>query len=150
MPAPSFCFDESIFQRLSMASLALRDCRSRLYKDRYNLNIAAWQILVRLYEHGPAVQRQLCALNKIDKVTVSRAVFQLVKRNLLTRVNSNQDKRSQYLFLTTYGEELSRRLIVDARELEQQVFVDISSADCYLLGHLLDRTDVTASRLRCI
>ncbi|MFT4077521.1 MAG: MarR family winged helix-turn-helix transcriptional regulator [Asticcacaulis sp.] len=150
MPTSSFCIDDSIVQRLSMASLAMRNCRSQLYKDRYNLNIAGWQILVRVYEHGPAVQRQLCTLNKIDKVTVSRAVFQLVKRNLLTRVNSNQDKRSQYLFLTPYGEELCRRLVFDARELEQQVFSDMSHTDNHLLGRLLDQTQMTASRLTTI
>ena len=150
MPATSFCLNESIVQCLSMASLAVRDCRSRLYRDRYNLSIAGWQILVRLHERGPAVQRQLCFWNQIDKVTVSRAVIRLVRRNLLMRVNSNQDRRSQYLFLTPYGQELCRRLVIDARELEQQVFATMSRTDNHLLGHFLDRTQMTASRLTIV
>ena len=118
MLTPSVSLNDSIVQRLSMASLAVRDCRNRLYRDRYNLSIAGWQILVRLHEQGPAVQRQICLWNRTDKVTVSRAVIRLVRRNLLMRINSNQDKRSQYLFLTPYGQELCTRLVRDSLDME--------------------------------
>jgi DNA-binding MarR family transcriptional regulator len=143
MSANTFRLDDSIVQRLSMASLAVRTYRSELYKTRYDLTVAGWQVLARIYERGPAVQRQLCLWNNMDKVTVSRASAKLVKRKLLSRVNHNQDQRSQYLFLTPSGEELCRQMVYDAQAMNEKVYSDMSPNERYILVGFLARTQIT-------
>jgi DNA-binding MarR family transcriptional regulator len=126
MPLSTFVLADSIVQRLSTASVAVRDYRTSLYRDRYGLRVSEWQILACIHAYGPMVQKQLCLRNLMDKVTVSRAVIKVVRRGLLNRVNHNWDRRSQYLILTAYGEELCARLLRDATDLERGLLAGLS------------------------
>jgi len=144
MPLSTFILTDSIIQRLAMASMAVRDHRASLYQDRYGLRLSEWQILASIHANGPMVQKQLCVRNLMDKVTVSRAVIMIVRRGLLNRVNHNWDKRSQYLILTSYGEELCTRLVRDSLDMERHFLSGFNGDEQSLFTNCLRKIERNA------
>ena len=98
--------DDYLPYRLSVASNAVSRLIARAYEDRFGLSIPQWRLIAVLAQDGALTPGALVARTAMDKVTISRAAQQLLKRHLIGRVAHEADGRSHRLSLTAEGQRL--------------------------------------------
>lgn len=133
--------------RLSVASNAVSQLIARAYEDRFGLKIPQWRLIAVLADEGPLTPQALCESTIMDKVTVTRAAQQLLKRRLIKREPNADDGRSHRLILTASGERLYGDIAPLALELEERLLAGIEQRDIEVLEQLLRRLERTAAAL---
>ena len=103
------------FKLNTTADLISRDF-AEIYSHKLKLSRSQWRILVVLNEHGQLTAKQVCDLTHMEKVMVSRAVKELVRRKLIKRKLNKNDKRSMFLELTAGGNKAIAQLIPAVKE----------------------------------
>ena len=68
-----------------------------------------WSVLACLWEKDKVTQQTLCHLTAMDKPSMTRLIDKLEKRNLVTRVSDNNDRRINLIHLTDAGLALQQR-----------------------------------------
>jgi len=68
-----------------------------------------WSVLACLWEKDKVTQQTLCHLTAKDKPSMTRLIDKLEKRNLVTRVSDNNDRRINLIHLTDAGLALQQR-----------------------------------------
>jgi len=68
-----------------------------------------WSVLACLWEKDKVTQQALCSLTAKDKPSMTRLIDKLEKRNLVTRVSDNNDRRINLIHLTDAGLALQQR-----------------------------------------
>ena len=112
----------------------------RVYSDEYGLTRTEWRILAVLAQTPGISAREVADLGLLDKVAVSRAVAQLLQREILTRESDQRDKRRSVLSLTDEGVTLYSQVAPAVRKVEQTVLAGLSKAE-------LEQIDSTINEL---
>jgi len=68
-----------------------------------------WSVLACLWEKDKVTQQALCSLTAKDKPSMTRLIDKLEKRNLVTRVSDNNDRRINLIHLTDAGLALQQQ-----------------------------------------
>jgi len=72
----------------------------------YELTPEQWQILAALWEGGALTQSQIIELTLQDAPSASRTVVRMVRKRMVTKEVSKDDRRATLVKLTKYGREL--------------------------------------------
>jgi DNA-binding MarR family transcriptional regulator len=92
------------------------------YQERYGLDIPEWRVLATLGFRNDACSAQYIAhCTRTHKSTISRAVTALMKRQLVERVENEDDRREFRLRLTRKGKALYEELIPRLLRREQEI-----------------------------
>jgi DNA-binding MarR family transcriptional regulator len=108
--------------RLNRLAAEVSSALSSEYQERYGLDIPEWRVLATLGFRNDACSAQYIAhCTRTHKSTISRAVMALMQRQLVERVENEDDRREFRLRLTRKGcalyEELIPRLLRKEREI---------------------------------
>ncbi len=133
--------------QLSIASNAVSQLIAIEYSDRFSLSVQEWRTIATIGDKDALAQRDIVKLTRMDKVSVNRAVRQLVERELLIRVPHPGDGRSHRLALTKAGRTLYENVVPHALEIERQVLRTLSRTEREQLWHLLERLRGSAVQL---
>ncbi|EPR14961.1 MarR family transcriptional regulator [Sphingobium indicum IP26] len=133
--------DAFIPYRLSFTAALLSDAVAQSYEDLFGIGIAEWRVIAWVAERGSITQQQICAMSRMDKVTVSRAAIALTGRGVLRRLPKAEDRRSHLLALTEEGERLHAAIAPKALELESGVFSHFSAEEVEAFVGMLRRID---------
>src|SRR3984957_18380584 len=76
---------------------------SRIYADRYGIDVPQWRILVTLGQFETMTAKAIGAHSHMHKTKVSRAAVALEQRKLLVRREHRADRREAFLSLTPAG-----------------------------------------------
>lgn len=133
--------------RLSVASNAVSGLIARSYQDRFSLSVPQWRVICVLAEDGGLTQGQIVARTVMDKVTVSRAAQELLKRHLVGRSDHQADGRSHVLALTPEGAGLHAEIAPLALAYEAALIAGLAPDDVALLKRLLTRLQAAAGQL---
>lgn len=76
-----------------------------------------WSVLACLWQKDKVTQQALCKLTGKDKPSMTRLIDKLEKRNLVTRVSDQTDRRINLIHLTENGALLEQK----ATELVQSI-----------------------------
>lgn len=133
--------DAFIPYRLSFTAALLSDAIAQSYEDLFGIGIAQWRVIAWVAERGSITQQQICAMSRMDKVTVSRAAIALTGRGVLRRLPNAEDRRSHLLALTEEGERLHAAIAPKALELESGVFSHFSAEEVEAFVGMLRRID---------
>ena len=125
----TFRLDDFLPYQLSTSSNAVSDLIAREYKSRFGLKIPEWRVMAVLGTRGPSPQRHLVEATLMDKVTVNRAVKNLVDRALLDRSPNSADGRSHHLLLSATGRDLYDQIMPAAQAMEKKVMVVLSEEE---------------------
>ena len=68
-----------------------------------------WSVMACLWKKDKVTQQALCSLTAKDKPSMTRLIDKLEKRNLVTRVSDNNDRRINLIHLTDAGLALQQR-----------------------------------------
>jgi DNA-binding MarR family transcriptional regulator len=129
---------------LSIAANLVSNVIATVYEPTFSLRNPEWRVIAIIADKGPLSQQDVCAVSRMDKVTVSRAAIALCERQLLERHPNPEDKRSHLLALTDSGKALYDQIVPKALELEARIFADFSKEDRLMLEHLLSRIEEAA------
>jgi DNA-binding MarR family transcriptional regulator len=108
--------------RLNRLAAEVSATLSSEYQERYGLDIPEWRVLATLgFRAEPCSAQYISHCTRTHKSTISRAVTALMQRQLVERVENEDDRREFALRMTRKGrvlyEELIPRLLRKEREI---------------------------------
>jgi DNA-binding MarR family transcriptional regulator len=108
--------------RLNRLAAEVSSALSGEYHARYGLDIPEWRVLATLGFRNDACSAQYIAhCTRTHKSTISRAVTALMQRQLVERVENEDDRREFRLRLTRKGRALYEELIPRLKRKEQEI-----------------------------
>ena len=81
-----------------------------IYRKRTGMTRPEWRTLANLGQFGRLTSKQICLHSQQHKTKVSRAVAALEKRRWLQRFENPDDRREEWLELTSAGKAVFREL----------------------------------------
>lgn len=105
----------------------------------FDLTPLQFAVLMKLREAGPLSQNLLGRQTAMDPNTVQGVILRLLRRRLVTRSGSADDKRRKVLALTAEGEALALRLIDEGRAITEETLAPLSTTQRRQLLALLAR-----------
>jgi DNA-binding MarR family transcriptional regulator len=112
------------------------------YATRYRLDIPEWRVLATLgFRHDPCSAQYIAHCTRTHKSTISRAVTSLMKRQIVERVENEDDRREFRLRLTRKGVTLYEELIPRLLRKEQEILSCLSAQERRDFAQLLGKIE---------
>jgi len=128
--------------RLNRLAAEVSAALSSEYQQRYGLDIPEWRVLATLGFRSDACSAQYIAhCTRTHKSTISRAVTALMKRQLVERVENENDRREFALRMTRKGKALYQELIPRLKRREQEILSCLSAQQRKDFGLLLGKIE---------
>ena len=116
--------------RLNRLAAEVSSALSAEYAARYGLDIPEWRVLATLgFRHDPCSAQYIALCTRTHKSTISRAVTALMKRQIVERVENEEDRREFRLRLTRKGAALYEELIPRLLRREQEILSCLSAQE---------------------
>jgi len=116
--------------RLNRLAAEVSSALSAEYAARYGLDIPEWRVLATLgFRHDPCSAQYIAQCTRTHKSTISRAVTALMKRQIVERVENEDDRREFRLRLTRKGAALYEELIPRLLRREQEILSCLSAQE---------------------
>jgi DNA-binding MarR family transcriptional regulator len=116
--------------RLNRLAAEVSSALSSEYQERYGLDIPEWRVLATLGFRNDACSAQYIAhCTRTHKSTISRAVTALMQRQLVERVENEDDRREFRLRLTRKGRTLYEELIPRLLRKEREIMSCLSAQE---------------------
>ena len=116
--------------RLNRLAAEVSATLSSEYRERHGLDIPEWRVLATLGFRNDACSAQYIAhCTRTHKSTISRAVTTLMERQLIERVENEDDRREYRLRMTRKGSALYEELIPRLLRREQDILSCLSSRE---------------------
>src|ERR1700694_2205167 len=112
------------------------------YQQRYGLDIPEWRVLATLGFRNDACSAQYIAhCTRTHKSTISRAVTALMTRQLVERVENEDDPREFALRMTRKGKALYEKLIPRLLRKEREIMTCLSAKEQKNFARLLGKIE---------
>ena len=116
--------------RLNRLAAEVSSALSVEYAARYGLDIPEWRVLATLgFRHDACSAQYIAHCTRTHKSTISRAVTSLMKRQIVERVENEDDRREFRLRLTSKGTALYEELIPRLLRKEQEILLCLSAQE---------------------
>jgi homoprotocatechuate degradation regulator HpaR len=113
--------------------------RFRAMLRRENLSEQQWRVLRILCDLHSLTSVEIAARSCIHKVSVSRIIKSLEKRDMIERIASDSDLRASYVVLTDHGKRIMEPLIEESTEIHKKIAFDFGFEDYEKLLGLLNK-----------
>jgi DNA-binding MarR family transcriptional regulator len=128
--------------RLNRLATEVSAALSSEYQERYRLDIPEWRVLATLGFRDDACSAQYIAhCTRTHKSTISRAVTTLMTRQLVERVENEDDRREFRLRMTRKGKALYAELIPRLKRKEQAILSCLSAQERKDFAHMLGKIE---------
>src|SRR5580765_6278728 len=128
--------------RLNRLAAEVSSALSVEYQERYGLDIAEWRVLATLgFRNGACSAQYIAHCTRTHKSTISRAVTALMKRQMVERVENEDDRREFRLRLTRKGTALYEELIPRLLRKEQEMLSCLSAQERRDFARLLGKIE---------
>jgi DNA-binding MarR family transcriptional regulator len=128
--------------RLNRLAAEVSAALSTEYHARYGLDIPEWRVLATLGFRDDACSAQYIAhCTRTHKSTISRAVTALMTRQLVERVENEDDRREFALRMTRKGKALYQELIPRLKRKEQDILSCLSAQERKVFERLLGKIE---------
>ncbi len=128
--------------RLNRLAAEVSSALSGEYQERYGLDIPEWRVLATLGFRDEACSAQYIAhCTRTHKSTISRAVTALMTRQLVERVENEDDRREFALRMTRKGKALYQELIPRLKRKEQEILSCLSAQERKDFARLLGKIE---------
>ena len=112
------------------------------YQERYGLDIPEWRVMATLGFRNDACSAQYIShCTRTHKSTISRAVTALMKRQLVERVENEDDRREFRLRMTRKGETLYEQLIPQLLRREREILSCLTAREQKDLALMLGKIE---------
>jgi DNA-binding MarR family transcriptional regulator len=128
--------------RLNRLAAEVSMALSSEYQERYGLDIPEWRVLATLgFRNGACSAQYISDCTRTHKSTISRAVTALMRRQIVERVENEEDRREFALRLTRRGKRLYQELIPRLLRREQEILACLSARERKELASLLGKIE---------
>ncbi|WP_198673967.1 MarR family winged helix-turn-helix transcriptional regulator [Chitinophaga alhagiae] len=103
-----------------------------------DITVDQWLLLENLYKHKRITHNELARLTSKDITTVSRIIELLVKKELVERQGSTDDRRKVYVQLTPAGVNKYKDVRPMVLEMRKTGWKDLTEKDYQELTRILD------------
>jgi len=133
--------------RLNRLAAEVSSALSSEYQERYGLDIPEWRVLATLgFRNDVCSAQYISHCTRTHKSTISRAVTALMERQLIERVENEDDRREFALRMTRKGKALYEELIPRLLRREQEILSCLSAQErkdfAALLGKIENNLDL--------
>jgi DNA-binding MarR family transcriptional regulator len=115
--------------------LYMRALQQRL--ELYQISFGHWAILRVLWEEQGITQKDISLRTGLMEPTVHQALVNLENQNIIMRERVNGNQKKWYVFLTTNGKQLRKKLEPLALEVNQLAETDICTKDLEITRKVL-------------
>jgi DNA-binding MarR family transcriptional regulator len=124
--------------RLSVLTNTVSEGIAQSYRDKYDISVTEWRILAVLGRYPGMTASEICDRTAMDKVAISRAVKNLVERNLLRRATDSNDRRRMRIHITPgLGERTLREVVPLAQQYETRLLAALDCDEQEALSNLI-------------
>jgi DNA-binding MarR family transcriptional regulator len=128
--------------RLNRLAAEVSAALSGEYQERYGLDIPEWRVLATLGFRNDACSAQYIAhCTRTHKSTISRAVTALMTRQLVERVENEDDRREFRLRMTRKGKTLYEQLIPRLKRKEREIMSCLTASEQTDFARLLGKIE---------
>ena len=125
--------------RLSVLTNRISALIATAYSESFGIRIPEWRTIAVLGESPGLTHGQVAERTAMDKVTVSRAVRDLVQKQFVSRLTSKTDRRVVHLNLTHEGRGVYLNIVPMALGYETQVLRVLTLKERKRLDELIDK-----------
>ncbi|NBR88506.1 MAG: MarR family transcriptional regulator [Rhodobacteraceae bacterium] len=122
-------------QAAEAASLSFQ----KVYKGRYGMLRTEWRVLFHLGLYGRLTATEIGERSGLHKTKISRAVAALEGKRFIVRERDDEDRRVEYLTLTTSGLAAYKDLRAIAQSHEERLLKAFTPEEAALLKRGLKR-----------
>jgi DNA-binding MarR family transcriptional regulator len=115
--------------RLNRLAGAVSEHLAAVYRARFALEVPEWRVIATVGELRDCTAQFIAASTRMHKTRVSRAIAQLIRRGLLERDASAQDRRELPLRLSAAGRRMYGQLVPLALAREAQLLGCLSASE---------------------
>ena len=135
--------------RLSLLTNTVSDGIAQSYREKYDISVTEWRILAVLGRYPGLTASEIVDRTAMDKVAISRAVKNLVKKDLLHRKTDQEDRRRILLFITsTRGAKMLAEVMPLAQQYETRLLDSLDSQERKALSKAIQTLQVQAQALK--
>jgi DNA-binding MarR family transcriptional regulator len=135
--------------RLNRLAAEVSAALSSEYHERYGLDIPEWRVLATLGFRDEACSAQYIShCTRTHKSTISRAVTALMNRQLVERVENQDDRREFALRMTRKGKALYQQLIPRLLRREQEILSCLSVREREDFARMLGKIENSLARVQ--
>lgn len=88
-----------------------------------------WTVLLFLWEKDGVSQQELCNATYKDKPSMTRLIDNMERQNLVVRIASKSDRRTNLVYLTRQGRELEDRARMVANRTLKEALAGLSTEE---------------------
>ena len=137
--------------RLNRLAAEVSSALSGEYRERYGLDIPEWRVLATLGFRDEACSAQYIAhCTRTHKSTISRAVTSLLSRQLVERVENEDDRREYSLRMTRKGKALYQKLIPRLLRKEQEIMSCLTARERVDFARMLGKIECSLDLVQTI
>ena len=125
--------------RITQANVSSRKVFARHIGEPYKLSPVEFTILMLVAHNRDATQKQLSQALAVSAPNVTALIDRMNERDLLRRVRSETDRRSQHVRLTRKGAALMREVREVSLTMERDLLRHLSDAERAMLIELLQK-----------
>jgi len=140
-----FSIESWLLYRLWNVSQEAGFVLERYYSQQFGLDGEGWRAMAALATHAPISAKQLAGILDRSAVQVTRTLARLQALGLVSRRTDHRDKRRIVLRLTRKGREVFRRIVPQARAVEQYVLAGFNAGERRQLASFLQRMEKNVS-----
>jgi DNA-binding MarR family transcriptional regulator len=133
--------------RLNVLAAVVSEGLARVYAARFGIDIPGWRVLATLGQFGEGTATLIGQHSHMHKTKVSRAVSELVSRELVVRSPSTADGRAQVLTLTDEGRRMYQDIVPLALAYEAQLLSSLAAHERTALDAITARLTEAAKEL---
>jgi DNA-binding MarR family transcriptional regulator len=137
--------DRFVPYRLSVLTNRISNAIARHYSERFGLSIAEWRVLAVVGQSPGLSAREVAQRTEMDKVQVSRAVTNLVRRRRVQKAMDGSDGRVFRLALSVRGHAIYDEIVPQALELEETLLSALDAGERMAFERILDKLFVVSA-----
>ncbi len=143
-----FRLEEYLPYRLSLLSNTVSQGIADRYQRDHDITVTEWRVIVILGRFPGLTASDVVEKTAIDKVSISRAVRNLVEKGYLQRRTDKNDRRRLLLYLTRgKGKKVLESIVPLAAAYETDLLNSLDAVDRERLENLLDQLQSSAEQL---
>lgn len=127
--------------RLNRAAAAVSEELRAVYRRKYGLTIPEWRVLATLAQFPRSTARAVGRHARLHKTKVSRAVQALEERRWVSRDENSEDRREEFLSLTSFGLHAYSSIVPDMAAYETRLLAALGMENTAAVLHAMDRLE---------
>lgn len=140
------CHQNSLGRQIYLTSQAIRNNIDRLLKP-FDLTREQLHLLKNLDRQKGRTQSEIGSLTGKSPANTTRILDRLEKKNLIVRCENPHDRRSQLVFLTIEGADLSSEMALLLKALSTRIEENIDKQDMAVVLRVLGRIEANLLKI---